>query len=39
MSVSDVGMGGANRVIAGCFKEIGLKPRDYNGKTQFGLEK
>jgi choline dehydrogenase len=36
MSVSDVGMTGANRIISNVFKEIGLKQRDYNGKTQFG---
>jgi choline dehydrogenase len=36
MSVSDVGMTPMNRIVERCFKEIGLKQRDYNGKTQFG---
>jgi hypothetical protein len=36
MSVTDVGMTPMNKIMERCFKEIGLKQRDYNGKTQFG---
>jgi choline dehydrogenase len=36
MSISDVGFTAMNKIIDRCFKEIGLKQRDYNGKTQFG---
>jgi len=37
MAVSDAGMTPLNRIIDRCFKEIGLKQRDYNGRTHFGL--
>lgn len=36
MSISDVGMTSMNKIIDRCFKEVGLKQRDFNGKTQFG---
>lgn len=36
MSVSDVSASPLHKIIDLCFKEIGLKQRDYNGKTQFG---
>lgn len=36
LSVGDVGFSALHKIIELCFKEIGLKQRDYNGKTQFG---
>ena len=36
MAVSDTGMTPLNKIIDRCFKEIGLKQRDYNGRTHFG---
>lgn len=36
MSVTDLGMTPTNKLLAEVFKEVGLKQRDYNGKTQFG---
>jgi len=36
MSVTDVGKSATNKLMGEVFKEIGLKERDYNGKTQFG---
>jgi hypothetical protein len=36
MSVSDVGMTPLNKIMEKCFTEVGLKQRDYNGKSQFG---
>jgi len=37
MAVSDTGMTTLNKIVDRCFKEIGLKQRDYNGRTHFGL--
>ena len=38
MAVSDTGMTALNKIIDRCFKEIGLKQRDYNGRTHFGSQ-
>jgi len=39
MAVGDTGMTPLNKIIDRCFKEIGLKQRDYNGRTHFGSYK
>jgi len=38
MTVSDVGPTTVNNIMALCFKEIGLKKRDLNGHTPFGID-
>ena len=38
LTVSDVGPTTVNNIMALCFKEIGLKKRDLNGHTPFGLQ-